>query len=174
MRMNPMFRIGTLFLLVCAAIRAQTPEVQSLLQKRCYVCHGPQQQMSNLRLDPKDSAMRVIQPGKSDASRLIRMVSGTEAKVMPPVGAHLTPAEVGVLRGWIDAGAPWSAASQAVHWSFQKIQWTAPPAVHDRAWPRNAIDNFILARLGSEGVKPSPEAPKATLVRRVTLDLTGL
>jgi hypothetical protein len=170
-----MLRAGTVFLFVCLITNAQTPDVQALLQKRCYLCHGPQQQMSNLRLDQKDSAMRVIQPGKSDASRLIRMVSGAEKKIMPPIGAPLTPAEIGVLRAWIDSGAPWSAAAQpAGHWSFQKIRHPDPPAVHDTKWPRNAIDNFILAKLESEKIQPSPEASKSTLIRRVTLDLTGL
>src|SRR3954469_21601361 len=143
-----MLRAGCVFLLVCAMAGAQTPEVQALLQKRCYVCHGAQQQMSNLRLDQKDSAMRVIQAGKSDASRLIRMVSGAETKVMPPVGSPLTPAEIGTLRAWIDAGAPWSTATQrGQHWSFQPIHRPDPPAVRNRAWVRNAIDTFILARL---------------------------
>src|SRR3954466_5916946 len=117
-----MSRVGIL-LFVCALGRAQTPEVQALFEKRCYICHGPQQQMSNLRLDQKDSAMRVIQPGKSDASRLIRMVSGGEKRFMPPTGAPLTPAEVATLRAWIDAGAPWTAASQPpLPWSFQPIR----------------------------------------------------
>src|ERR1043165_2276357 len=103
-----MSRVGIL-LFVCALGRAQTPEVQALFEKRCYLCHGPQQQMSNLRLDQKDSAMRVIQAGNSGASRLIRMVSGAEAKLMPPVGARLTPAEIDVLKAWIDQGVAWSA-----------------------------------------------------------------
>src|SRR4051794_24982890 len=133
-----MSRVGIL-LFVCALGRAQTPDVQALLQKRCYVYHGPQQQMSNLRLDQKDSAMRVIQAGKSDASRLIRMVSGGENKFMPPTGAPLTPAEVAMLRAWIDKGAPWSVAAQpATHWSFQPIRRPDPPAVRDTAWSRNA------------------------------------
>src|SRR5690242_13154262 len=91
--MDEMSRVGILLFVsafVCALGRAQTPDVQALFEKRCYVCHGPQQQMSNLRLDQKVSAMRVIQPGKSDASRLVRMISGAEKKVMPPVGAPLT------------------------------------------------------------------------------------
>src|SRR5215475_3412984 len=103
-----MFRLGP-FLFVCAMASAQTPEVQALFQKRCYVCHGPQQQMSNLRLDRKESAMRVIAAGKSAESRLIRMVSGEEKKVMPPVGERLSTAEIAMLRSWIDGGAAWTA-----------------------------------------------------------------
>src|SRR3954454_9187516 len=160
--MDQMSRVGIL-LFVCALGSAQTPEVQALFEKRCYVCHGPQQQLSNLRLDQKDSAMRVIQPGKSDASRLVRMVSGGEKKMMPPVGAPLAPAEIAAIRAWIDAGAPWSSAAKpALHWSFQPIRRPATPAVHEASWPRNPIDNFILARLDSENIKPSPEASKTT------------
>ena len=162
---------------------AQTPgnadftrDIQPLFQKRCYMCHGPQQQMSGLRFDQKESAARVIQPGKSAASRLIQMVSGLGNKVMPPIGPHLTAAEIGMLRAWIDEGAPWAAGGvqPAVHWSFRKIERPEPPAVRDRAWVRNPIDQFVLAKLGSEGIVPSPEAGKITLIRRVSLDLTGL
>src|SRR3954469_20115926 len=113
-----MFRVGIL-LFVGALASAQTPEVQALLQKRCYLCHGPQQQMSNLRLDRKDSAMRVIAPGKSAESRLVRMVSGAESKIMPPMGAKLTEAEIASIRKWIDSGAAWDTGSTpTVHWSF--------------------------------------------------------
>src|SRR5579883_2420199 len=101
-----------------------TRDVQPLLEKRCYMCHGPQQQMSGLRLDQQASAARVIEPGHAAQSRLIQMVSGTEKKVMPPVGERLTTAQIAMLRAWIDAGAKWpaSAAAPAVHWSFRKIQ----------------------------------------------------
>jgi hypothetical protein len=149
---------------------AQTPEVQALLQKRCYLCHGPQQQMSNLRLDRKESAMRVIVPGKSAESRLIRMVSGQETKVMPPVGDRLSATEIAMLRSWIDAGAPWTAgASPATHWSFQPIRRPAVPAS-----AHNPIDYFIQSRLAAEKIAPSPEAGKSTLIRRLSLDLIGL
>jgi hypothetical protein len=156
-----------------------TRDIQPLFAKRCYLCHGPQQQMSGLRLDQKDAALRVIQPGKSAESRLIRMVSGQETKVMPPVGPKLTAAEITLLRTWIDEGASWPAGvitsgTEPSHWSFRKIVRRDPPAVRERSWPRNPIDNFVLARLESEGVAPSPEASKLTLLRRLSLDLTGL
>ena len=155
-------------------------DIEPLLSRRCYMCHGPQQQMSGLRLDRKDAALKVIQPGNSAASRLIRMVSGAEKKVMPPMGARLTPAEIGLLRAWIDQGLDWPATVQTAKapastlWSLQPIAHPNPPAVRDRAWPRNPIDSFILARLDSEGIAPSPEASKATLIRRASLDITGL
>ena len=78
-----------------------------------------------------------------------------------------------MLRAWIDQGANW-AGTRLAHWSFQKIQRPAAPAVRNRAWVRNPIDNFILARLETEKIAPSPEAGKITLLRRVSLDLTGL
>jgi hypothetical protein len=154
-------------------------DIEPLLAKRCYVCHGTQQQMSGLRLDQKDAALKGgasgvdIRPGKSADSRLIRLVAGLEKKPMPPVGARLTAEEVGLLRAWIDQGPDWAAKS-ATHWSFQKVKGPATPVVKNRAWVRNPIDNFILARLDSEGIAPSAEAGKLTLLRRVSLDLTGL
>jgi hypothetical protein len=153
-------------------------DIEPLLGRRCLACHGPQQQMSGLRLDQKTAALKGgaagvdILPGKSAESRLIRLVAGLDRKFMPPMGAHLTAVEVGLLRAWIDQGVEWTA--NAPHWSFQKIQRTAPPAAGNRDWGRNAVDSFILARLEREGIAPAPEAPQLTLLRRVSLDLTGL
>lgn len=158
--------------------------IQPLLAGRCYTCHGPQQQMSGLRLDRKETALKVIQPGDSANSRLIHMVAGVDNKIMPPVGPRLTAAEIGLLRAWIDQGLDWSAptgptqAQPSTHWSFRPITRPDPPgstgSAAGRAWPHNAIDNFIQARLEKEGIAPSPEASKATLIRRLSLDLTGL
>ncbi|HUB33054.1 MAG TPA: PSD1 and planctomycete cytochrome C domain-containing protein [Bryobacteraceae bacterium] len=179
-----MLRAGMGWFVLLACAYAQTPprgapdyarDVQPLLEKRCYGCHGPQQQMKGLRFDQRDVAMRVIQPGNSAASRMIQMVSGTEKLVMPPIGERLSAAEIGMLRAWIDAGARWPVtAKPAVHWSFLPPRRPAVPAVRDRAWPRNVIDDFVLAKLEAEGVAPSPEAGKAVLLRRLSLDLTGL
>jgi Protein of unknown function (DUF1553)/Protein of unknown function (DUF1549)/Planctomycete cytochrome C len=165
--------------LSAAEVRYAT-DVAPLLQKRCYACHGAGQQMSGLRLDQKDAAMRVIQPGNSANSKLIRMVTGADGKIMPPAGAPLTAAEIATLRTWIDNGADWGAvttskaASAATHWSFSRIERPALPAVKNTAWARNPIDRFILARLEKEGIAPSAEADRATLFRRLNLDLTGL
>src|SRR5262245_29125731 len=154
-------------------------DIEPLLSKRCLVCHGPQQQMSRLRLDQKEAALKGgasgadIKPGDSAGSRLIHLVAGLEKKVMPPAGARLTAEEVGLLRAWIDQGVAWSARA-ATHWSFQKIQRPDAPAVKNRTWVRNPVDAFILARLEKEEIAPSPEADKLTLLRRVSLDLTGL
>ena len=146
--------------------------------------------MHGLRLDRREDALRgsdsgpVIVPGKSGESKLIQMVSGTiEGKIMPPAGQRLSPQEIAVLRGWIDQGAQWSAAaaekaqgtaSESTHWAFRSIRRPAVPDVKNRSWARNPIDNFVLARLEAEGIEPSPEASRSTLIRRLSLDLTGL
>ena len=149
-------------------------DVEPLLRARCSLCHGAQQQMKGLRFDQKASALSVITAGHSADSKLIRMVAGLEGKVvMPPMGARLTAAEIGILRAWIDQGAKWvDGGSQ--HWSFVKPTRPATPAVRNRAWARNPIDNFVAAKLDAEKLEPSPEANKNTLLRRLSLDLTGL
>jgi len=161
-----------------AAAPDYTRDIQPVLKQHCYACHGPQVQMKNLRLDNPQAAMRAIQPGDSQHSRLIDMVTGKSGKFMPPSGPHLAGPEVAALRAWIDAGAKWAGASQVGLWSLQPIQ---RPAAREPSSlikltsgaPGN-IDGFILARLKTEGIKPSPPADRATLIRRVTLDLTGL
>ena len=156
-------------------------DVQPLLEKRCYGCHGARQQMSGLRLDEKTAALKGgaagkdIVAGNSAASRLIRYVAGVGKTVMPPVGAHLTVAEVGLLRAWIDQGVDWPAeSSKPSHWAFQPIRRPTLPLVRNKAWVSNPIDRFVLARLEKENITPSPEADKSTLLRRLSLDLTGL
>src|SRR5512141_1019892 len=90
-------------------------DIEPLLARRCFVCHGAQQQMSGLRLDQKEAALKGgaagvdILPGRSAGSRLIRLVAGLDQKFMPPMGAHLTAEEVGLLRAWIDQGLEWTA-----------------------------------------------------------------
>jgi hypothetical protein len=131
--------------------------------------------MKGLRFDDRQAAMRAIQPGDSAHSRLIAMATGVGGKFMPPTGPRLSADEVALLRAWIDRGAPWpDATAKPGLWSLQPIGNPPPPAVHNRAWPINPIDNFVLARLESEGIEPSPAADRATFIRRVTLDLTGL
>ncbi len=96
---------------------------------------------------------------------------------MPPT-TRLKEEQVEVLRAWIDAGVPWSSTPAKIraagHWAFQPVRRPAVPEVRNSAWTRNAIDRFIAARLEKEGLPPSPEADKYTLLRRVSLDLTGL
>ncbi|MGH9665856.1 MAG: PSD1 and planctomycete cytochrome C domain-containing protein, partial [Bryobacteraceae bacterium] len=190
------------FLLCAGWIAADTPpppaaqkpvefthDVQPIFAKHCQGCHGPGAQMGGLRLDSGESALKggsdgvVIAPGKSAASMLIRRVTSSQKGFyMPPVGTRLTSQEVAVIRTWIDAGAKVPAAAdgqasagpKSTHWSYQPVSKPPVPDVRDRAWPRNPIDNFVLAKLEQKGVAPSPEADKYTLIRRVSLDLTGL
>ncbi len=120
---------------------------------------------------------------ESAESRLIRLVSGLDPETaMPPdgEGERLTAEQVGLLRAWIDQGAKWPKEADSLgptksnHWSYQKPVRPPLPPVKNRAWPRNEIDHFILVRLEKEGLAPSPEADRARLIRRVSLDLIGL
>ena len=165
-------------------------DIEPIFASRCQVCHGPTQQMQGLRLDVGAEALRgsyagpVIVPGDSAASKLIQMVSGAVAgKTMPPSGPALTADEIGLLRAWIDGGAKWPAsgadpeaakASPTSHWAFLPVESPAVPDVRQSEWPRSPIDRFVLARLEQEGLQPSPEALPHTLIRRLSLDLTGL
>jgi len=153
--------------------------------KKCTGCHGAAVQTSGLRLDNADGALRggysgaAIQPGNAAASKVIQLV---ESGKMPPAGGKLTGAEIGVLKAWITEGAKYPAAASAAgkpvakstHWAFQPIRKPAEPALKRTDWARNAIDRFVLAGLERESIAPSSEADKATLLRRVSLDLTGL
>ena len=170
-------------------------DIAPLFRQECYACHGPDRQMGGLRLDRQADAMAggysgvVIKPGNSADSKLIHLVAGLkEGLVMPMTGERLTPEQVGLLRAWIDQGAHWpeqaTAAEEAKsqeqvrrkhpHWAFNPPQRPAIPKVENQAWVKNSIDAFVLARLEAEGIEPSPEASRATLMRRVSLDLTGL
>ena len=162
-------------------------EIKPLLDARCVSCHGADRQKSGLRLDRREAAMAggdlgpAIEPGASADSSLIWKVTGFQGEsIMPPTGAPLAPEEVALLRAWIDQGAHWPEAGTnesrrtSDHWSFQPIARPAPPEIDCEDWARNPIDRFVLRRLESEGLEPSPEADRATLIRRLSLDLTGL
>jgi len=168
-----------------AAEPAQKPvdfdrEIRPILSDNCFACHGPdeKQRMAKLRLDTKDGVFsdrggyQILVPGKSSDSKLYQRISATDkAKRMPPPYADrtLNEKQIELIRRWIDEGAKWE-----MHWSYVPPQRPELPQVQYTRWPRNLIDNFILARLESEGLKPSPETDKTTLIRRVTFDLTGL
>jgi hypothetical protein len=163
-------------------------DVEPIFRTRCVLCHGSQQQLSGLRLDRRDDAFRggysgvVIKPRDPEGSRLIQLVSGKGKIVMPPAGPRLTEREILILTSWIDQGAPWVDDSnqdslvrtRSTHWSFQPLRKPPVPPVRKPAWSRNAIDAFVLDRLKREGIKPSPEADRHTLLRRVSFDLVGL
>jgi len=147
--------------------------------------------MGGLRLDRRDDAMKggksgaVIILGNSAGSRLIKLVSGQiEGLRMPLGGTPLSDQEIGVLKAWIDQGAVWPKTEAAAnapaekakssHWAFEPVVKPALPPVRNVSWVRNEIDSFVLAKLESENVKPSPPADKAMLARRLSLDITGL
>jgi mono/diheme cytochrome c family protein len=165
-------------------------DIEPILRERCQSCHGPKLQSGGFRLDTRAGALAggysgpVIKPGASAESKLIRLVAGLEkALVMPLAGPRLTPEQVGLLRAWIDQGARWREQAGAVsekihsrstHWAFIPPKRPAVPEPKDMSWVRNAIDAFVLARLESEGIRPSPEANRVTLIRRLSLDMIGL
>jgi hypothetical protein len=159
-----------------AAVR----EVRAILSDACFKCHGPDadQRQADLRLDVQSGLQRerdegrIIAPGEPDESVLFRRITESDPDLrMPPSSERrqLTAAEIERLRRWIVQGADWPT-----HWSFRKPTRPAVPTVSDPAWVRNPIDAFVLKRLDSEGLRPSPPADRRTLIRRVTLDLTGL
>ena len=148
-------------------------DIRPILSNSCFKCHGPSTKKGGLRLDLRDAALKkeALVPGKPDESELLRRVLADDSERMPPADAaeRLPAAQVAKLRAWIEQGAEW-----APHWAFVKPQAALLPAVQDRSWPRSPIDYFVLAKLEAAGLKPSPEADRTTLIRRVTLDLTGL
>lgn len=173
-----------------------TKDIAPLLENRCLGCHSAQLQSNGLRVDSRDALLAggytgpAIRPGDSAGSKLIHLVAGLEKGVVMPLdGDRLTAHQIGLLRAWIDQGAEWPAAPssespaaaarqasrpQTTHWAFQPISRPRPPNVSSPGRVRNPIDRFILARLAREGIEPSPEAGKRTLVRRLGLDLAGL
>ena len=156
-------------------------DIRPILSDTCFQCHGPDQakRKAGLRLDLEASAKAAIEghfaivPGQPARSELIRRVTTGDAKDrMPPVeaGRQLTPHQIELLRRWIEQGAKWQA-----HWSLIAPQRPAVPRISGQpSVIANPIDNFIRSRLAGEGLQPSPEADGATLLRRVSLDLTGL
>lgn len=161
-------------------------DVQPIFKASCYGCHAGEKPAGQLRLDAKALAMKggisgqVIIPGDSEKSRLVHRILGLHGEQrMPLKGEPLNPEQIALVRRWIDAGAVWPDAAAgdakiAKHWAFVAPARPTVPSVKDTAWVRNPIDNFILARLERENLQPSPEAERATLLRRVKLDLTGL
>jgi hypothetical protein len=164
-------------------------DIRPIFATSCVSCHGSKKQKGGLALNRKSAAMAggddgpAIVPGKSAESRLIRYVAGVdEDHQMPPegVGEPLIADQIGLLRAWIDQGADWpedakSAASESSdHWAFRRPIQPELPQVQEASWTRNPIDRFVLARLEKEGLKPSTEADRTTLIRRLSLDLIGL
>ena len=161
--------------------------IRPILAARCYTCHGPDVQQNGLRLDSLAAILkgndngRVVVPGDSGKSPLVRRLLALDRPQMPYGAPALNAEEVELIRKWIDQGAPGPDSSVTViaatpvrHWAYVKPARPEIPQVKNPGWCRNPIDNFVLARLEKEGLSPSPEAGKETLIRRVTLDLIGL
>ena len=151
-------------------------DIRPILSENCYACHGPDKnrRKAKLRLDERASAVaaKAVVPGKPDDSELVARVFEDDAEqVMPPPETHktLTAEQKELLKRWIAQGAEYQA-----HWAYVPPRRHTPPAVRNRSWVRNPIDAFILSMLESKAIQPSAEADRATLIRRLSLDLIGL
>jgi hypothetical protein len=155
-------------------------EVRPILSDACFHCHGPDKatRMAGLRLDTKDGAFgerkggAPVVPGKPDASLLIQRVSHPDAaRRMPPVSSHktLSAKQVDTLKRWVAEGAPGKE-----HWSFTAPVRPQPPVTINKVWAKNPIDQFILAKLEAQALTPALAADRRALIRRATLDITGL
>lgn len=179
-----------------AALEFFEKQVRPLLAKRCFGCHSGKSKSlkGNLRLDSRALAVRggdtgpAIIPGNPNKSLLVDAINYGDVYQMPPK-SKLPAAEIEILTEWIKRGAPWPAEKSAApdpshafdlaerktsHWCWQPLQSVQPPAVGNESWPLQDLDHFILARLEKAGLTPAKPADKYTLLRRVTLDLTGL
>ncbi len=170
-------------LALATTVRAQSTgevrfnrDIRPILSNNCFYCHGPdpKHREADLRLDTSEGALAMaIVPGKPDESPLIERVSSLDPDaLMPPPAskkAKLSTEQIATLRRWIEQGAKYEG-----HWAFLPLSSVQPPSVKNEAWVKTPIDRFILARLEQEGIAPSPEADAATLIRRLSLDLTGL
>ncbi|HUS35561.1 MAG TPA: PSD1 and planctomycete cytochrome C domain-containing protein [Verrucomicrobiae bacterium] len=168
---------------VCSAAQAIdfNRDIRPIISDNCVACHGPdkEKRKAGLRLDEEASSRaelksgnHAIVPGKLEESALVARITTTdEDDVMPPLKSNkkLTAAQIEKLKAWIAGGGKY-----AQHWSFVKPERPALPQVKDKAWVRTPIDLFILARLEKEGIAPSAEADSRTLLRRASLDVTGL
>ncbi len=161
-------------------------DIRPILSNNCFFCHGPDEKerkggsegKDGLRLDTEQGLSAdlgghaAVIKGNPEGSELIkRVISGDPDLVMPPAktGKKLTPREIDLLRRWVKDGAKFSQ-----HWSYTKPASPAVPQPKDAAWAKNDIDRFLLSRLDKEGLKPQPEADRPTLIRRLSLDITGL
>jgi Protein of unknown function (DUF1553)/Protein of unknown function (DUF1549)/Planctomycete cytochrome C len=184
--------VATSGLVTASVLWAQQPEtsertgVQKILKTNCQPCHNDTTKSSGLALTSRDAILAggnrgaAIKPGNPAESLLVLAIEQSDELKMPP-GRKLQPDEIDSVRRWIELGAAWPREEVAASrpkgsdwWAFQPVKWVDPPPTEDVAWVRNPIDAFILARLEKEHLKPSSAASRETLLRRVSLDLTGL
>jgi mono/diheme cytochrome c family protein len=162
-------------------------EIQPIFEKSCYACHGAKTQLGGLRLDSKPLAFnggqsgKAIIVGKAGESHLYQRIAGIGDQARMPMGGEpLPPEQIALVRAWIDQGAEWpegvgaADAEIKTHWAYLPPQRPPLPEVGKAKWVGNPIDQFILARFEKEGLSPSPEADRVTLLRRLSLDLIGL
>ena len=181
-------RLVVFALLVTLSVaRAATPtvrfnrDIRPIMSDTCFRCHGPdsKSRMAGLRLDIRQDALKTtksgvtpIVPGDPAKSAIIqRIFADSPAKIMPPKQAHkeLTAAQKDMIKRWVAEGAEYEG-----HWAYEPIRKSQPPTVADASMVRNLIDAFVQDKLAQENLKPSPEADRRTLLRRVTFDLTGV
>ncbi len=157
--------------------------IKPILSDRCFKCHGPDEKVreANLRLDTKEGAFAVLDsssmtyaivPGNPKKSLLVQRIHSEDAElIMPPPNSNLvlTDYEKKLLTRWIEQGADWKD-----HWAYIPPEQAEPPSVKQQSWPKNPIDNFTLARMEQEGLKPNVRASKEKLIRRLSFDLRGL
>ncbi len=158
--------------------------VEPIFEAKCYACHGEQQQLGQLRLDSRSVAMgsgpsgpRIV-PHKPEESSIFQRVAGIGEGNRMPMGGELSDEEIAAIRSWITQGAVWPEGSGTQagldqHWAFVPPARPDPPGIKSD-WGANAIDSFVLAKLELEGLRPSSRASRETLLRRLSLDLTGL
>ncbi|MDP7305610.1 MAG: DUF1549 domain-containing protein, partial [Pirellulaceae bacterium] len=155
-------------------------DIRPILSNNCFPCHGPDDRTreGELRLDLKEHALAdrdgepALKAGDlEDSVSWLRIVSDDPDELMPPPDSNkkLTPVQIDLIKRWIEQGVEWSE-----HWAFEPPRKPELPRVSNTKWLRNPIDHFVLARLDSEGLSPSAEADRRTLIRRLSFDLTGL
>ncbi len=151
-------------------------DIKPILAGRCFACHGPdeKERQAEMRLDQEnDVAKTALNPGKPDESELLSRITSTDPDLqMPPAASKkpvLSPAEAELIKKWIEQGAAYDA-----HWAYVKPVKPPLPPVKDAAWPVNELDRFVLAGIEGQALKPSPDADKRTLLRRLSFDVIGL
>jgi hypothetical protein len=165
-------------------------DIQPILKRHCYECHSADQEDGGVNLGMRQRALQggdngpIFLAGDSANSRLVHLVAAIQPEeVMPPEGQRLTPSEIGLLRAWIDQGAVWPTGIDVpdpreelahTHWAFQPLRSVDEPVPKNTVWSKSPIDRFVLARLETAGVTPQGPADARTLIRRITMDLTGL
>jgi len=186
--LNTLRLLGVALVVVCTAFAAHAEDtvqfnrdVRPILTNNCFRCHGPDahERKKDLRFDQREVAVNelpdgvtAIVPGDPAASEMIKRITSDDPDYrMPPPEAHktLTADQIDTLKKWVAQGAPYEK-----HWSLNTPTKPELPKVDNGDWPRNAIDHFVLDKLQAKGLSPEPTADKATLIRRVTFDLTGL